>query len=68
MHFLNKFFSWRNDSALFLRCIAAEERNETLEQEMQVLINRCKAIGHLAEFIETELKTHEDMPNVKLDR
>lgn len=48
-----------------LRCLAAEERNETLEQEMQVLINRCKAIGHLAEFIETELKTHEDMPNVK---
>ena len=65
MQLFNKLFSCRNDSALFLRCLAAEERNETLEQEMQVLINRCKAIGHLAEFIETELKTHEDMPNVK---
>lgn len=56
---------YKRDTGYMLRCLAAEERNETLEQEMQVLINRCKAIGHLAEFIETELKTHEDMPNVK---
>ena len=47
------------------RCMVAEDRNETLEREMQVLINKCKGIGDLAEFTETELKSHEDMPNVK---
>ena len=58
-------FWFKRDTGYMLRCLAAEDRNEKLEREMQVLINRCKELGDVAKYIETELKTREDMPNVK---
>jgi hypothetical protein len=62
------FWLKSKDSQVFNRCRVAEDRNERLEQEMQVLINRCKKLGDVAKYIEIELKSREDMPNVKLER